>query len=414
MTHTSAHIRLLHTSDWHLGRSLYGRKRYDEFRSFLDWLAGTVKKESVRVLLVAGDVFDSATPSNRFQELYYRFLCRVAEEACRHVVIIGGNHDSPSFLQAPKELLKFMDVHVIGKASENPMDEVLVLKAPDGSPEMIVCAVPYLRDSDIRRADPGETFREKELKTAQGTEDHYRRAAEAAEAVRSGFGGDIPVVAMGHLFAAGGTTVDGDGVRELCVGSLASVDPSIFSRTFDYVALGHLHVPQRVQGSETVRYSGSPIPMGFGEAVGRKSLCLVDFVGRDPSVRLLPVPVFQPLERIRGDLSRIAKRLWEISTEGSRPWLEVIYDGEEVLGGLRDLVEKDLPDGAELLRLKDGRIISNFLETQENVALEDLDHYTVFQKLLDSRKVPEEGRAELMDSYREIVSSMQEEDPMAE
>ncbi|NQS72549.1 MAG: exonuclease subunit SbcD, partial [Desulfobulbaceae bacterium] len=144
-------MKILHTSDWHIGRALYGRKRYEEFKAFLDWLAETIQQNAINTLLVAGDVFDTSTPSNRAQELYYRFLCRVAASTCRHVVIVAGNHDSPSFLNAPKELLKALDVHVVGSAA-NPEDEVLVLRNEQKAPELIVCAVPYLRDRDIRVA----------------------------------------------------------------------------------------------------------------------------------------------------------------------------------------------------------------------------------------------------------------------
>jgi len=153
-------MKILHTSDWHLGRSLYGRKRYDEFASFLDWLGGTIEKENVDALLVAGDVFDTATPGNRAQELYYQFLCRVAASRCRHVVVIGGNHDSPSFLNAPKELLRALNVYVVGSMSESLEDEVIVLHHGN-RPEAIICAVPYLRDSDIRIFQPGETIDDK-------------------------------------------------------------------------------------------------------------------------------------------------------------------------------------------------------------------------------------------------------------
>ena len=130
-------LKLLHTSDWHLGRALFGRKRYAEFEAFLDWLAETLERQGIDVLLVAGDVFDTGTPSNRAQELYYRFLCRVASSSCRHVVLIAGNHDSPTFLDAPRELLRALDVHVVGGAAENqdPADEVLVLRGERGDPE---------------------------------------------------------------------------------------------------------------------------------------------------------------------------------------------------------------------------------------------------------------------------------------
>ena len=115
-------MKILHTADWHIGRALYGRKRYDECEAFLNWLICTLKKENIEVLLVAGDIFDNAAPSNRAQELYYRFLRQVADSPCRHVIIIAGNHDSPSFLNAPKELLKALHVHVVGCISENPED----------------------------------------------------------------------------------------------------------------------------------------------------------------------------------------------------------------------------------------------------------------------------------------------------
>ena len=120
-------MKILHTSDWHIGRTLYGRKRYDEFSQFLNWLADVIKRQKVDALLVAGDVFDTTTPSNRSQSLYYRFLCDIAASDCRHVVIIGGNHDSPSFLNAPRQLLKAINIDVMGAASENVEDEVLLL-----------------------------------------------------------------------------------------------------------------------------------------------------------------------------------------------------------------------------------------------------------------------------------------------
>ena len=143
-------MKILHTSDWHLGRTLCGKKRTREFEGFLDWLLAALREHGADVLLVAGDVFDSPTPGIRAQELYYRFLCRAAASGRRHVVVVGGNHDSPSFLNAPKELLRSLNVHVVGAITENAEDELLTLDGPDGTPELLVCAVPYLRDKDVR------------------------------------------------------------------------------------------------------------------------------------------------------------------------------------------------------------------------------------------------------------------------
>lgn len=408
-------MKILHTSDWHIGRTLYGRKRYEEFEAFLDWLAETMRHNEIDALLVAGDVFDTSAPSNRAQELYYRFLCRVAASSCRHVVVVAGNHDSPSFLDAPKELLKALDVHVVGSASD-PRDEVLVLRDAQGSVELIVCAVPYLRDRDIRLSEAGESVEDKERKLIEGIRSHYAAVAELAEQKRQALGRGIPVVAMGHLFTAGGQTADGDGVRELYIGSLARVTAEIFPESFDYVALGHLHVPQRVNGSETVRYSGSPLPMGFGKARQRKYLCLVEFLGAAPFVRLLDVPVFQRLERVEGDWNSILSRILELSLTGARCWLEVAYEGGDVVGDLRERVEAALSGTQlEILRIKNNRMIDCVLgRIHEEETLDDLNVDDVFERCLAVHEVPEEQRPELLRTYRETLSSLYDDDVRAE
>ena len=161
-------LKILHTSDWHLGRSLYGQNRQAEFNAFLNWLMDLLQQEQTDVLLIAGDVFDTITPNHAAQELYYRFLAQVAALGlCRHIVIIGGNHDSASFLNAPKSLLSALNVHVIG-ASISLEQEVLVLKDHEDKVCAIVCAVPYLRDRDVRMSVDGESSQDKSLALVNG------------------------------------------------------------------------------------------------------------------------------------------------------------------------------------------------------------------------------------------------------
>lgn len=417
-------MKIIHTSDWHIGRSLYGRKRYEEFEAFLAWLAQTLQQKDVDVLLVAGDIFDTSTPSNRAQELYYRFLCCVATSTCRHVVVIAGNHDSPSFLNAPRELLRALNVHVIGAASENPEDEVLVLSKEDGIPELIVCAVPYLRDRDIRVAEAGESLEDKEQKLIAGIRSHYADVGALAEQKRAELGNKIPIIAMGHLFTAGGQTVDGDGVRDLYVGSLAHVTAGIFPGNLDYLALGHLHVPQKVNGSEIMRYSGSPLPMGFGEAKQQKSICLVVFEEENDNslasdqaeVQLIKVPVFQRLERITGGMEVLSSRILELSATGSKAWLEVIYEGDEVIGDLRECLDAAVSEsGMEILRVKNNRIIDRVLgQIHDEETLDDLDVNDVFERCLNAHQVPEAQRPELLRAYQETVTSLYDDDTRAE
>jgi len=409
-------MKILHTSDWHIGRALYGRKRYDEFEAFLNWLAGLIESENIDALLVAGDVFDNSAPSNHAQELYYRFLCRVAAASHRHVVIIAGNHDSPSFLNAPRDLLKFLNIHVVGYASDRPEDELIVLSGPDDEPQLIVCAIPYLRDRDIRTAEAGESTEDKERKIIEGIRSHYRMVCEAAEEKRSTLKKRVPIVAMGHLFAAGGETIDGDGVRELYIGSLAQVRKDVFPESIDYLALGHLHIPQRVGGSDFIRYSGSPLPIGFGEAGQEKSVALVDFSGNARKVMNIPVPRFQELKTLQGDWPTIARGIDELKSKGSNAWLEIVYDGDEIAGDLRERLDEAVEGtGIEILRVKNNRVLERAMSGMDtDESLDDLDATDVFNRCLESHEVPEDQRPALLSAYQEIIVSLNEEDVMNE
>lgn len=428
-------MKFLHTSDWHIGRNLHGRRRHDETQAFLSWLEETIRRREIDALLVAGDVFDSIAPGNTAQGLYYRFLSRLAATPCRHVVVIGGNHDSPSFLNAPRELLKALDVHVVGCATDGPAAEVLVLRTADGAPELIVCAVPFLRDRDVRTVEAGETAEDKNRKLVEGIAAHYRQVGAIALAVREDLlaaapsANVPPIVGMGHLFTEGGRTVDDDGVRELYVGSLAHVAPGGFPDCFDYIALGHLHVAQTVNGAETIRYSGSPMPMGFGEAGQRKRVVLVEFPasgggagpadsaldasrGPLPRIECLDVPEFQTLESIKGDWDAIAARLAALAAAGSTAWVEVVYEGDEVLGDLGARLDAAVANTRiEILRVKNTRRVESVLgRIQADETLEDLDAEEVFRRCLDQRQVPEEQRADLLMAYREIEMELKTRD----
>ncbi len=404
-------MKILHTSDWHLGRSLYGRKRYDEFASFLDWLADLIVSEGAEALLVAGDVFDTSTPSNRAQKLYYRFLCKVSASCCRQIVVIAGNHDSPSFLNAPKELLRALNVYVVGAISENPEDEVIILTSPANEAQAIVCAVPYLRDRDIRTVEVGETVADKNAKLIEGVQKHYAEVCRVAEERQREYG-DIPIIGMGHLFTTGGKTVDGDGVRELYVGSLAHVGEDIFPDSIDYLALGHLHVPQMVGKSEHIRYCGSPIPMGFGEATQEKRVILVKFDSGTPLISEHPVPCFQDLERISGGIDEISESIHDLKLQASNAWLEIEYTGVEIAGNLQELIDEAIADtDMEVRRVKNRRVVEQVLgRSGKEETLDDLDVNDVFIRCLDSHEVTEKERPGLIQSYKEVVQHLHEED----
>ncbi len=409
-------MKIIHTSDWHIGRSLYGRKRYPEYEAFLEWLAQYIESQEVDALLVAGDIFDSKTPSNRAQELYYRFLCRVAGSSCRHVVICSGNHDSPSLLDAPAELLRFLNIHVVGCMTDPCSGEIKVLNDPNGEPELIACAVPYLRDRDIRQVDSGESVADKERKLLEGIRSHYQQVCEEAQALRSTFNRPVPLVVMGHLFTAGGQSLSGDGVRDLYIGTLAHVNADIFPPAIDYLALGHLHLPQKVGGADNRRYSGSPLPMGFGEATQTKCINLVEFSGTRTKVTEVAVPLFQPLESISGDWEIILTRLNELKCASSRAWLEIVYEGREVIGNLRDLVEEATAGtDLELLRIINRRVAEKSRDCETaGEGLAELGVAGVFARCLDFYGIPPEQRDELQALYNEVLDSLLTDDRQAE
>ena len=134
-------MRILHTSDWHLGKRLKDHDRSDEFRKFLAWLEGVIKDEKPDALIVAGDVFDTRYPPVEAQEMYYTFLANVAGKTCRNIIITAGNHDSAPFIDAPAGIMGRCNVHVIGRPCEG---EILTLSDSQGRQEAIVCAVPFL------------------------------------------------------------------------------------------------------------------------------------------------------------------------------------------------------------------------------------------------------------------------------
>lgn len=407
-------MKILHTADWHLGKRLGLKERTEDHQQFLAWLLDTIEALQVEVLVVAGDIFDTGTPSNAALKLYYDFLWQVKNTCCRHVVIVGGNHDSVSTLNAPKDLLHYFSVHVAGGVSERPEEQVIPIVGLDGVVELVVCAVPFLRDKDVKLSMSGETAQEREERIRSGIEQYYKDLVPYLLPYKQQ---GIPVLATGHLFAAGGQATP-DSEKEIHVGNLAQMSGSKFPAEFDYVALGHLHRPQLVNKMEHIRYSGSPIALSFSENEDQKKVVVVDFsAGRLQRVEEVPVPTFRRMVRLKGSLEKIIAKLLllikEIQDEQS-VWLEVqvetdtpIYDVEERL----QLLVRDRPS-FELLFIKQLRLnaLTNINEQLEDtVTLNDLSPTHVFEKKCIS-EFPDKDCSDLLSTFREALELMREEE----
>ena len=324
-------MRVLHTADWHLGQHfLTGQERTTEQQAFLDWLLLTVQAQAVDTLVIAGDIFDTQSPSYTAQEQYYTFLVRMQATGCRDIVVVGGNHDSPTMLNASRQLLRQLRVHVVGGVPTDPAEQVLHLAGPDGRPGLVVCAVPFLRDRDIRLALAGESPDDRQLRIRQSIAGHYAALAEL-DAVRRLREQDVPVLATGHLYAAGGEAREG-AERDVHIGGLGLVGAEHFPLAFDYVALGHLHRPQVVGGRQHIRYSGSPVPLSFTEADDKQQVLLLEFSGAGaPTITPLAVPVARRLQRFHGALEEVEAAIlaYDNAAFALVAWADVLVRSDE-------------------------------------------------------------------------------------
>lgn len=343
-------MRLLHTSDWHLGQTLHNHDRIYEHECFLDWLVDTLAEERIDVLLVAGDIYDNANPSSQAQRQLYRFLQRArARVPHLQVVVIAGNHDSPGRLEAPTPLLEAHGTIVVGNVARDRDGEVdlerlvVPLRGRDGGIGAWCLAVPFLRPGDVPRiARDGQ----------EAAPDPYLAGAtllyqQAHALARERAGADGAIVAMGHCHMTDGKASQ-DSERRIVIGGSETMPASMFDPSIAYAALGHLHLAQRVGGREHVRYCGSPLPLSFSEVGYQHQVVRVDLDGAAASaitpilvpraVELLRVPATPaPLEEALAALAAL-----ELDPDLPRqawPYLEVrvLLDGPEP--GLRARIE---------------------------------------------------------------------------
>ncbi len=352
-------MRLLHTSDWHLGQSLHNLDRYYEHQRFLDWLLDTIVSEQADALLVAGDVFDNANPSAASQRQLYTFLQQARARAPQlDIVIIAGNHDSPGRLEAPGPLLEVHGTTVIGYPHRDAdgniaMERMLVpLTGKDGAVAAWVLAVPFLRHGDVPRLAPaaGDDGQDDSAPPADpylsGIAELYRQALELAGA-RAGEGQAI--VAMGHCHMVNGA-MSADSERRIVIGGTEMLPTGIFPPPIAYAALGHLHLAQQVGPHAHIRYCGSPIPLSFAETSYPHQVLRIDLRGAQVgeitalpiprAVQLLRVPPKPaPLEDVKAALA--ALELPDAPLE-QQPLLEVRIKLAAPEPGLRAAIEEAL------------------------------------------------------------------------
>lgn len=312
-------MKILHTSDWHLGKRLFKLDRSPEHELFLDWLLNTLVSEKIDLLLIAGDIFDTPMPPHQALEMFYNFLHRVSTETKTETMIIAGNHDSGILLEAPSKLLASHRVKVWGKLSPSPEDHWLQIR------NIELCAIPYFRSYEL---------------LPQGEGDAIEVLKKYLIRKKS-----LPQVLMLHHLAG---VFEAAGSEQVI--SLSGVDsiPTEILNSFDYVALGHIHKPQKI--GPTSYYSGSPIPLRFSETKA-KSVVLIEENEGQLSSSILPVPVFRNLIIIKTDEANYLEDLEAINkTSDLTPMVEVQIELSSPKVGLIDEIKEKLSQkGMELL-----------------------------------------------------------------
>jgi len=372
-------MRIIHTSDWHLGQYFYGKSRANEHQQFLDWLLAQAQQQNVDAIIVAGDIFDTATPPSYARKMYFNFISELQSLDCQ-LIVLGGNHDSASMLAESKILLGSLSTRVIANVTDinvdsNLSEQVFTLQDKQSNPIAVICAVPYIRPRDVIKSQEGQSAGDKSNSLQQAIDCHYQCLFKHAQQLVKESGLQLPIIATGHLTALGASV--SDSVREIYIGTLEALSSKTFPPA-DYIALGHIHRAQKVAKTEHIRYSGSPIALSFDEAKQQKRVLMVDFeLGKLKSISDLRVPCFQPLAMVKTSLENLVKDIEQLVTDltaagellvsnSKKLWLDIELLDSAILSDLQTKITalvKDFP--VEVLLVRREKQLRNRLMMQQ-------------------------------------------------
>jgi exonuclease SbcD len=405
-------MKFLHTSDWHLGKMLHKYSLEEDMELFLDWMYTTLENEAIDTVLISGDIFDVSNPAIQDRKRYYQVLSKLST-FCDNVIITGGNHDSAGMLNAPSDILETLNIRVIGGINKEKIEEEIIPIYKGKEVEAIVLAVPYLRDRDIKQFTEGMDQQEKVDATREGIKKHYSDLVDLAQ---KEYGKKVPIIAMGHLFLQGASVSDSE--RDISIGNLDAVDHQSLTKDIAYMALGHIHRPQKVDQQGKIRYSGSPIPLSFSERKDQKRIIIGTLEKGKLKLESIAVPTHRRLIKLTGSLTEIREKLKNLKADTTLPSLIELSITEEHYDPSIPLAINELKESYEksdFIILKE-RIhyqnsptkISELYKRGEDI--EDLKPSEVFEKRIETDTSLSDIDKELLrDAYREILDSLHEE-----
>jgi exonuclease SbcD len=412
-------MRLLHTSDWHLGQTLHNFDRTYEHQRFLDWLLETLVAEQADALLIAGDIFDNSNPSAASQRQLYRFLQQARLRMPRlDIVVIAGNHDSPGRLEAPGPLLEAHGTRVVGHVVRNGDGEidlermVVPLTGSDGAVKAWCVAVPFLRPGDVPRVAAEGAEGEAIDAYLSGIALLYQQAVELA---RSRCTAGEAILAMGHCHMVGGDSSP-DSERRILIGGTEALPATMFDPGIAYAALGHLHLAQKVGKQEHLRYCGSPLPLSFAEIGYQHQVLRIDLDGaRAKDIVPLHVPRAVELLRVPSQPAPLKQAIAELvgldlpdAPLHQQPYLEVrvLLDGPEP--SLRAQVEAALEGKpVRLAKIEPTRRVVTTAGAETALSLDQLAQLQpddIFQRLWRQR-FGEDAPDDQLAAFAELMSA---------
>ena len=373
-------MRILHTSDWHLGKRLFKLDRTPEHEKFLEWLLQTIIEKQIDLLLIAGDIFDTPTPPHQSLEMFYNFLHSLSTQTATETLIIAGNHDSGLLLEAPSKILAPHRVKVWGKLSSDPNDHWKRLEIRGET--LDICALPFFRSYELLPNGEGDAL--KELK-------RYLLKEKS-----------VPQLLMLHhlagVFEAAGSE------QVITLSGLDSIPTEVLDG-FDYVALGHIHKPQKI--SKNAFYSGSPIPMRFSE-VHPKTLMYLEVKDGHFDIDKIEIPLTRALHIVKANEDNLREKLENLENKTQlTPMVEVQLNLAQPQVGLVDEIK-------EILSKKKMELLSyipNYMSTEKKEArherLFELSPYEVFQEFY-KHKYPAspDVPTELKEDFKELIQKV--------
>lgn len=422
-------MRILHTSDWHLGQYFYGKSRAPEHKQFMQWLLAQVTEYNVDAVIIAGDIFDTGSPPSYARELYFEFITKLHQLNCQ-LIVVAGNHDSTAMLAESKQLLKKLNTHVIPHTQIDLEQQVLLLNNKQGKPAVAICGIPYLRPKDIVISKANQSAKQKQKALQEAIAEHYQELVTHAHRLMATSNVSLPIIATGHLTTIGAST--SDSVREIYIGTLEAFPASAFPDV-DYIALGHIHQQQMVGKSEHIAYSGSPIPLSFDECKQQKKVMLAEFDHQGlTNLTALTVPYFQPMALLKTSLKNVVNdvdKLLEtfelphqktnsisetfdqkIKSTSNVLWLDIEIDSGEYKQDIQTKIAECLTDKpVEILLVRRSKQVrEKLLQQQEKITLDELTPKDVFNSRIEQEEMLEKEQTQrLCQLFQHYVDSAQ-------